>query len=109
MRQKSLQEAGGNVQGAISQRPSKSSSQVLPSGSDGSRLPRPTSPNPIGYNRNSNALPRAVPSQAGAEAIQAGSPLLPPNTIRVIYSFATASPHWVMEIISMRALISQSN
>lgn len=49
-----------------------------------------------------------LPKQ-GTEGDSGRQPPLPLNTVRVIYSFATASPHWVMEIINMRGLISQSN
>lgn len=53
--------------------------------------------------------PRAALSQARREAVQAGNPLSLQTLSLVIYSFATASPHWVIEIINMRGLISQSN
>lgn len=49
-----------------------------------------------------------LPKQ-GTEGDSGRQSPLPPNTVRVIYSFATVSPHWVMEIINMRGLISQSN
>lgn len=55
-------------------------------------------------------FPTSLPlPKQGTEDDSGRQPPLPPNTVQVIYSFATASPHWVMEIINMRGLISQSN
>lgn len=67
-------------------------------------------PTPTGSKRVSSVLPqhpsKGCPREGGVPGKQS---LLSPNTIAVIYSFATASPHWVIEIINMRGLISQSN
>lgn len=77
----------------------------------------PSTPPPAQSHRRQWGLkcPASLPLQGlplpkqGTEGNPGRQPPLPLNTVRVIYSFATASPHWVMEIINMRGLISQSN
>lgn len=72
--------------------------------------PRPTLQTPPGTQVPLQGL--ALPRQGqrlGCEAVPEGSSPSPSQHCLVIYSFATAAAHWVMAIINMRGLISQSN